>query len=59
MSKPLELLRHDAGAAQHHLEPLGRRQAPLVGELELELLVVSGGGGIELERRNDPYKFSL
>jgi hypothetical protein len=49
MSKSDQPLGDLAGAREHHLEPLGRRQSPLIAQLELELLILAGRDRIELQ----------
>ena len=49
MSTPDQLLGDLAGPRQHHLEPLRGREAALVRQLEVELVVLARGSRGHLE----------
>jgi len=49
VSTPQKLLGHLSGSAEHHFEALGRRQAPLVLELEIELPLLRRLAGADFE----------
>jgi hypothetical protein len=40
MSKPDQPFGDLAGAREHHLEPLDRRELSLIAQLELELVII-------------------